>query len=438
MTERELASVIWIASLVAVFVLVPKLRRSIGPSLRGVIEAAFHPRIILVFSALLVWSAACILVGWKLDAWNVGLLKDTLIIVFAFGFPMLFHAIRVSSGISLLRQVVTAAAGGTALLVFYLNLVSFQLWAELIIQPMVALITMCSLLAARDANTKRLVPFFSVLLIGALLGSVAWTSSTLVATWGDLDWSQTLLSFLLTLWLPALLTPFFYVVAFGAYAESNLVRLTFVSEHKKLPRRVHLAFIIGLHFSVALAACFKGRYNGLAHESRYVGALRYMRTFRADVALRKSEEKARLDTLDRLEGVPGTDHEGAQLDRREFHITKDRLRWIAVTQGGRYEMNGNRYWDDLTDLMVDAERHGLPEQHGFVTQVTRDGQRWRSWRQLPNGWHLGIGAARDEGDYFFAGDEPPHTWPGLGGDWASDLSDPELPPDWQKSDDSVI
>ena len=101
-------------------------------------------------------------------------------------------------------------------------------------------------------------------------------------------------------------------------------------------------------------------------------------------------------------------------------------------------MSGNRYWDDLTVLMVDAERHGLPEQHGFVTQVTRDGQRWRSWRQLPNGWYLGIGAAHGEGDYFFAGDEPPHTWPGLGDNWASDLRDPELPPDWQKSDDSVI
>lgn len=118
-------------------------------------------------------------------------------------------------------------------------------------------------------------------------------------------------------------------------------------------------------------------------------------------------------------------------------MTKKRLRWIATTQAARYEMNGGRFWDDLTDWIVDAERHGLPPEHGFITEVSEDGQRWRSWRRLPNGTYLSIGGAAGEGDFFMSGETPPRTWPGFDSDWTSDLKDPALPPDWAKSDDPV-
>jgi len=41
--------------------------------------------------------------------------------------------------------------------------------------------------------------------------------------------------------------------------------------------------------------------------------------------------------------------------------------------------------------MVDAKKHELPEQHGFVVQTSLDGQKWRAWRVLPSAWVLGMG-----------------------------------------------
>ncbi|MFF2495083.1 hypothetical protein [Agromyces sp. NPDC058064] len=435
-TEREWASVIWLVAIVATFVLVPKLRHHMGPSVRAVVESALKPRILLVFGMLLAWSALCVLVGWWVGLWNLALLKDTLIIVFAFGFPMLFHSISMSSGGALLKRVVLDSVGATALLAFYLNLASFPLWAELAIQPLVTLVALLCFTAARQESSRRLVPFFVVLLALAVLGSFAWTTTSLISDWDHIDWIGMRDAFLLTLWLPLLLIPYFYVVAFSAHAESALSRLRFRA-NERMPLRVHFAFILGLRFSVELAAKFTGRYKGLSRERTFRGAWRYMRRFREDVAAREQGQAEQAETLERLSGVAGTFDDGAQLDRREYGVTKDRLRYIAVTQMGRYDGNGGRYWDDLTDMMVNAERHGLPQDHGFTTETSADGQRWRTWRRMPNGSYLAMGAASGEGDFFFAGPEAPTTWPGESPEWVSDLRDPVLPPDWERSDDRV-
>jgi hypothetical protein len=158
-----------------------------------------------------------------------------------------------------------------------------------------------------------------------------------------------------------------------------------------------------------------------------------MSDFRDDVERRDSQRADKLATLEANIGVDGVDEQGARLDRQEFKVTKDRLEWIWTTQIGRYSKNGDRYWDNLTDTMVDPLRYGLPIDHGFVTQITPDGQRWRSWRRTPSGWVLGIGGSDVGSQYVFEGPTVPTTWPGQSTEWVNTAIDP-WPPDWRKYD----
>lgn len=297
LTEREWASIIWLLVLAATFAIVPGLRRNVGPAVKALVRSAANPQIVVVVLSLLAWAALCVGIGNQLGLWNPALFKVTAIIVLGFGFPMLWRSIRAASGGALVKQVITGAIGGTAVLAFYLNLASFPLWVELIVQPVVALLLMLSVLAIREERAKPLVPVLAILLLGSFLASFVWTTVTLVNTGGDMDWLETLRSFLLTIWLPVLLTPFFYALAFVAYAESSLNRLARVSETKSLPLRINLAFIIGLRFRVALVAGFDGRYNGLAREQTFRGALRYMQSYRTDLKRRRREEAERVDGL---------------------------------------------------------------------------------------------------------------------------------------------
>jgi len=452
LTDREWASVIIVAGAALLIVAIPRLRRFVRGLFADVLKAAFVRKIVVIYSGLLFWSALAVYVGWLLGLWNVGLLKDTSTIVFTLGFPILFRSVSSKSGIEILKHVVRETVGVTALLIFYLNLQSFPLGWEIAFQIVLLVLVVLNAMAAlalstvpsfEDSSGKSCVlvlaraaqVIFSLLMSLVALGAFTWTTVQLVISAGTIQWLDLVQSFLLTLWLPALLIPYFYVVAFYAYAELLLVRVTF---RKATPWRARLGFVLGLRFSVSLAARFDGRYNAVSESRTFRDALTFMRSFRSDLRKRDTEEQARLTSLKEFAGVEGTDYTGAQLDRREFDATKGQLNYIAMTQMGRYAGNGNRYWDDLTDVLVDSRRFPLPADHGIHVEITADDQQWRCWRELPSGWHLGVGGAAGKDEVFYQGAVPPTTWPlDVPTEWGGYLDD-SVPPDWEHDDSSPV
>lgn len=162
-----------------------------------------------------------------------------------------------------------------------------------------------------------------------------------------------------------------------------------------------------------------------------------MREFRDDVLHREGCEADRLANLDGFAGQPGADGTGAQLDRREFHGTKEALSFIHTAQALRCERLGERFWDDLTDMVISPpSKWGLPDQHGIVVETTRDRKKWRAWRTLPSGWVLGIGAAGRFGEYRYSGALPPKTWPGNSDEWV--YAARALGPDRERQDGSRL
>jgi len=432
LTTRELATAIIVLLVAVALVAVPRVRRAMAPHLRNIVGAV-KGKILAIYLGLVFWAALGIAIAWLFDLWELDLLKDSIIIVFTLGIPVMFRATQATTGARLVRVVFGEAAGISAFLAFYLNLQPLSLAGELFFQIVLGLMSILVTLLGLNAAWAKAAGISSLILLGALVLYIGLVTAGFIATWGDQDWDLVLRSLWLSLWLPAVLVPYFYVLGFYMYAETVFTRLNFRAE-RKMPRGVGLALVSGLRFSLKLAARLDGRYKSVSTSSDYPEARREMKAFRDDVKRRDREERHRVASLKTLSGVGGVDADLAQMDRREFFETKDRLSWISTTQMGRYEGNGHRYWDDLTDWMVDAEKHGLPEDHGFVTEVTADGQKWRAWRKLPGGWYLGIGGAKHRSEYYYQGSAPPATWPGdNNADWVSNLTYP-LPSDWEKND----
>jgi len=192
--------------------------------------------------------------------------------------------------------------------------------------------------------------------------------------------------------------------------------------------------MMGSRLRLSLLARLTGRYNAIAEATGFRDGLVKMGQFRADLARRDAEETERLRQLSAGAGATGVDDDGLHLDRREFEVTKKRLDWIWTCQNGQYERQGGRYRDHLTDSIVDAEKHGLPVDHGFIAETSEDGQTWRSWRRTPGGAVLAVGGRERRSMFYFQGDEPPDTWPARGvGGWR-DAAREEWPPDWNRND----
>ncbi|HEY4268744.1 MAG TPA: hypothetical protein VGM94_11185 [Galbitalea sp.] len=439
LNSREWATLILIGATAVVLVVVPKWRRRYGPMALAVLRAFWVAKVAGLFIAMFVWIAGCLTIGWLLHVRSWDLLKDAVIITLVLAIPILFRLNNAKSGGAIVRDLVREAIGITTLLAFYLNLETFPLWAELLLQPFITVVALCFAVAGTKKEWRPLQAIFGFLLLLVLVGSIIWTTVSLLRDWPNLDGEGVLLEFALSIWLPALLFPFFYGVAFLMVAESLIVRLAWLrAKRRQLPFGIALAVIFGVRLRVSLAARFDGRYNALANASGYREARGLMRDYRQDLKRRDAAEHDRVEALKENSGRTGTDADGAQLDRREFQVTKSRLEWISVTQMGRYEGNGNRYWNDLTDTMVDAPKYGLPENHGLVVETTADGQKWRGWRVLPSGWVLGMGGSGPRSEWQYAGGEPPTTWPGDGDPrWVDTTREPELQPDWVKNDEPL-
>jgi hypothetical protein len=429
LSTREIASLLLVGAFVVAMFAVPKFRRHLAPSFRGVLKATFVPRLVGVYVIVLITAGASTALAWWIGLWDWSLLKDAIILTGVVVLPMTFRCLSFKSGGDLAHRLVRDTLGLTAVLTFYLDAIPLPLVAELIVQALASFLVILQAFARTQTEwlpARRLCDF----LLGALgIFLVTWTTIRSIST--PPDWSTFFQSLFFTFWLPLSLLPFFYVFAF--YAITGKVLSRFQSIRKPLTLRRQFAFMIGTRVRLSLLAQFNGRYNNVADGRGFFQGLKQMRAFRDDLKRRHREEWGRLASLALNNGRDGVDETGLHIDRREFDITKSRLNWIWTCQNGQYERQGHRYWAHLTDLIVDADKHGLPSQHGFVVETAERGQVWRAWRQTPGGAVLGVGGAERRSQYYFQGDSPPTGWPGGTSEWG-DAGRGQWPPDWNKDD----
>lgn len=438
LTNRELATLILLGVLIVLMFAIPKWRKTVVPAFGKVVRAALVPSILAVFGLFLLWCGVWVVLGALLGYWDLSLIKDTVIIVLTVGFPILFRSVNAKSGTAIVRQIGKETVAVSALLFFYLNLEPFPLWVELLVQPLLTFLVMMQFVASREARHKQLHSCLTVVITIAGIGILAWATIQLILGAADRDWVATVRELALSIWLPLVMFPFFYGVTFYAAAQKITRRLRRIYK-PPASRRATLAAVLGLHFRLKWAREFVPVYEKpVMRATTFREAWALMRDFREQVVENERLERERVADLEAFAGQVGADGNGAQLDRREFEGTKRALRFIDVAQSMRYERLGNRYWDDLTELVIQpADLYELPTEHGIVVEITADGQRWRAWRRMPSGWHLGIGG-RDgaPGHFLYAASAPPSDWPG-DGSWTDATWAPELPPDWERDDSPI-
>lgn len=275
--NRELATLILFAVLLVWALSMEKTRGSVV----AVIRAAF------VFRLSVLWGSYVVALGlgvWGLRSLGLrydGSVKDAVVWAVVVGLPILTkfdHASKhPGSFAALLRTAVTA----TAFVEFYINLYVFPLWAELLLQPFLALLAMLAVVAGtRDewAVTKRLVDGCMTLIGWSVFAAV---TVYLVSNLAALDGVQIGLSLVQPLVLTAVVVALTYLFALYSSYEHVFMRMKFPIVPTPTSRWSKVALVRGLHFRVHKVAGFTGNLpRRLKSRPAYSDALRLVQDYK--------------------------------------------------------------------------------------------------------------------------------------------------------------
>ncbi len=313
-----------------------------------------------------------------------------------------------------------------------MNLYVMSLIAELLLQPMLAVLVWCPIVVGdndRDRGAKKLADGLLALIGFSLL---AFTAQQIYSDWREINKPTLLLQFALPIWLTVGFLPFIYLLNLYANYQSAFKWINQATNDRRARRRAKLALVTKLHFRTRDTHAFAWNWSKqIASASNFAAARQVVAQFQQS---RRDAERAPIEEQERLRryaGSDATDAEGRRLDRREFKETTSALHRLATCQMDWYRNKGSRYRPDLSDLIGDFTRQGLPLDSGITVKVAKDGQAWYAWRRTVTGWCFAIGAAGGPPEQWeYDGPEPPLSFPGRDPQWGDGAFSYEVNRNW--------
>lgn len=277
LTNRDIASVVWILA----FATWGLSHRKVRHSLKGVVRAALHPKLLASVVALGVWSGGIIGLSHRLGLWKPELTKESMVWFAGVGLPLLFRVTDLRSDEHFLRRVALSALKLAVVISFFVNFFALPLIMELLLQPFLLVVIVMTVVTERSpahASTKHLLEAILALVGFALAGYVFYRFSQ---EWGDLDLLDTGRRALLPVWLTVGALPMLFCFAVVAAYDQALVWVRVDKAAGWRKWRALLAMVMVLRFRLSLIASITPYWaTRTARAGSQVEALRVMRDYR--------------------------------------------------------------------------------------------------------------------------------------------------------------
>lgn len=426
LNSREWAIVTLIIACAVVALRAPGVRQQVPHLFRAV--AAW--KIVLPLLVLAGWISLVVFFADRVDLWNPGLLKDTIVWFVLSAFGTVFASLKAAETDQYFRTAAGQTVAAGVFLQYAMNSYTFNYVAELLLQGTLLVLGMLLAVARIRSEHRAVARAIEVLIISIALLVVVFTLRGLLGAWDSIDTRQAVLGLALSVWLPLAVLPYIWTLGLLVSYESVLMRLREPVFGLRAPARTRVALVLTLGLNLRLVSDLPRHprdMRAIAASRRWHEVREAVRVYRRRRDRERSAEELASNRLARFAGVAGVDTAGRQRDQREIAETRRALEWLATCHMGHYRNRGV-YRRDILQVIGDFTRQGLTENHGIQMTVAADGQSWVGWRRTPSGLVLGIGAQDEPPDqWFFASMEEPEGSPHEDSRWERWFS---ASPDW--------
>jgi len=280
LTNREISLLVWLLVLLA-FVWA---KRDLRQSFNQVLKAIFLTRIGVALLAMILYVALIVLGSYAVGLWHLWMLKDTLFWLFGSGVILLFNIDKAAKEERYFKSVTIENLKFATILTFILNLYVFNIWVELALAPILAVLAMLIVVAGTKAEYGPAEKLFKWVmgLVGA--GLLVYVTASLLADFKGFATLKNLEDFLVPVALTLTLLPFIYILALYMSYELIFVRLgMFLRERQDLVRFAKWQAVRSCRLRLGSVRRFSGEYTnrlGRARDRAKMAAV--VTEFRAD------------------------------------------------------------------------------------------------------------------------------------------------------------
>lgn len=227
--SREIAIVIWII----IIFLYGLSKHAIRKCIIDLIKSLFNYKIIISIIAMILYVYGITIILSKCEFWSIVFLKDLILWTLLTAFALLMNSADVHKQKTLISKTVIDSVKIIVLIQFIANSYTFSLLSELILIPVIFIITMLEVYSAKKEEYRKINRVLSALLIiisiTILLNSVYLIRNDI----SKFRTYETLKKSILPIILTALYLPFIYCVMLISNYESIFLRLKFGEKKSK-------------------------------------------------------------------------------------------------------------------------------------------------------------------------------------------------------------
>lgn len=242
LSNREIAILIWSIMGFLFVIRNQPVREALGACYRAFRNAKVWCTFVLFAFYIFACTAAASIIG----LWNSALLKDSVLWFFFSGFVLLLNAVDDAKTPQFFRQTLRGLVSMSAIFTFIMNLESFTLPVELVLQPLSFAIVMCILISQTKEKYRTVHKLFVTMITLIICGTMYNTIRILVHERNNIDYGNVTKLFALPVWLTLVAIPIIFLFALIATYEDVIVRMSFRTRDRSVPFHSKFTLILTL------------------------------------------------------------------------------------------------------------------------------------------------------------------------------------------------
>jgi hypothetical protein len=232
LSNRELATIIWLLIFISITLTQKSIRKSIG----SVLTAFIAKKILTVILASLLYTSVIILILYKLKLWQLSFLKDSFYWYSMTALVILFNLNDTSKNKNYFKDILLQNIRFMIIIEFIVNIYSFSFWIELIFIPIFILISIITAYGEVYAEYKKVGEIGSTILSIIGLTLFALSIIEIIKSIDNYANAEELKIFLFPIILSITFIPFAYMTAIYMEYELLFARMKIFQFDKKLLR----------------------------------------------------------------------------------------------------------------------------------------------------------------------------------------------------------